>query len=111
LNALLSQMLSKHNLRDVIEILELYEQELHVLFAAYLDYGNNEAENGTRIYCYTSKGGLFPTAFIPSGVDAHQSNADTERIPKTISELLEKVNVYFNTSPSKLKMKKELQGR
>ena len=100
MNSLTSILLSRRNMGDVNEILELYEQELHVSFDSYF----SSDENSIRIYCYTPGGGIYPTVLIPIDINSDQ-------FVHEIFGLLEEINVDFNTSLSKLKMKKELQGR
>lgn len=96
MNALLSTLLNRHNRNDVAETLGLYEHELNVSFRAHF------VKNGTRIICLTSDG-ICPCTEIPH-------NSGTDRIVQSISELLDDVNMYFNTSLTKLKMKREIRG-
>ena len=105
MNQAMSILLSRHNRDDVAEMLRFYEQELDLSFRACF------VDDGLRIYCFTLNGGIYPTVLIPLGADKDQTGSGTDRIVKGILELLGEVNADFNTSPSKLKMKKELQGR
>lgn len=99
MNSLTSMALSRRNMGNVIEILELYEQELHVSFSSYF----SSDDNSIRVYCQTSHGGIFPTVLIPI-------DANSDQFTQSIFELLNEVNVHFNTSLSKLKMLKEIRG-
>ena len=84
---------------NVIEILELYEHELHVSFESYF----SSDDNTIRVYCHTSHGGFYPTVLIPI-------DANSDQFTQEIFKLLEKINVDFNTSLSKMKMLKEIRG-
>ena len=100
-DTILPRFLKERNMTDIIEILDLYEQELSIAFISY--YVDTFHVREIQLCFEDMHGHVGTYEKIPL-------DSDIDTITYLIFRLLERIDADYDTSPTKLKMKRDIRG-